>query len=171
MLAAAARARLAETATAAIVAAGARTSREAAFGRRVAGVSDPAFADLLAAPWWLRLDAAGRGRLGRLAALASLAPRLARTIDGRVLGTVKAAAGGAALDWALALGEGIAFAAPLEEPPELDRIGAGMLAAALPEALRLWLMPDAEPADGAKAARALELARDAYEALAADMPA
>lgn len=158
------RKKLAEAAAAVMAASGAASARATALRVAMGGGGETiTFADLLAVPWWVRLDAGGRAQLARLAALATLAPRIGRTVDGRVLGAFEAAAGGAALDWAIGLGEGIAFAAPLKKAPDLDALGARLLAATLPEALRAYLLPGVAFADPARAARALKLAREAFE--------
>lgn len=174
MSAAAARARLAETANA--VAAARGGWRAAALARVREERRAPGIADLLKAPDWLRWSARDRQALARLAAVAHLAPRIARTLDGAVLTVLDRAVGTPALARAMELGEGIAFAPALgmEEAVALDALGAALLVVPLAPVLAIeigpmLLRPDPDPSEHAPrsvapeaAARAIALALEAW---------
>lgn len=140
------RAGLGERATA-IMGSEGPAARAAVLGRLLAGAprSGAQFEDLAAAPDWLGWPVERRQRLGRAAALASIAPSLAASVDGRWLGGLAKMAGDDLLDWArmLPVTEAAlsAFAAD-----EIDRVGASALRDAVPGSLRDRAAP---PAPGA----------------------
>lgn len=137
----AARARLAHAAR--LAAASRGGWRAAALARAIEGRRAPTVADLDVMPAWAGWSTGDRLRLARLAALAHWSPRLARTLDGQTLARIAALVGGAALDRAMAAGEGIAFAPPLDRAlvDQIDALGAGLLLGALPPALAAELTP------------------------------
>lgn len=153
-MSAARRAALAETARGLI----GEPSRVDRLARRLGGKARHglALADLEAAPHWLRRSAAARADLGRRAALATMAPALAASIDGRWLRELSEVAGPEALDWAIEQAPCAPAGAPLAAA-ELDAVGAAVLAVSLPPRLASWLGPRA-PVDPAHAAAALQLA-------------
>lgn len=149
--------------------------RAVACMRRLRGVAvEPLPVEVLAAvPDWVGWPEAERDRLACLAAAAHLAPRLARTVDGAVLGVVADAVGDAVLDWAIALGEGLVFAEPLTASPKLEALGRGLLLASLPPLLgaRLGgLFEGAAPVSADSGAHAVELALSVWGELGVAMP-
>lgn len=90
-------------------------------------------AALTAVPAWLRIDPDARARVARRAALAGIAPLIARSVDGAWLGGLARAAGDDALDWAAGQ------PGPQRlEPFDGSRLGAiadGLIRAATPAAL------------------------------------
>lgn len=147
--------------------------RAARLARRLAGRPRVAasLADLEAAPRWLRNGPEALRALARQAALAVMAPALARCIDGQRLNALAGCVGTDTLDWAIALGTtapqgGAAEAVP--EPAALKSIGMALLAAMLPSGLATRLGTDAAPAADSAAAKA---AVDAALAHRAAMPA
>jgi hypothetical protein len=130
--------------------------RAAALTRALDGRAEPALAlgDLARVPAWARLPRAAQQRIAQRAALASIAGTLARSIDGQWLGTHAAAAGEAAVDWAIGLGD----AAPALEPVDADHLaerGFALLRETLAEPLRpllAWAPPagEAVPSDAAE---------------------
>jgi hypothetical protein len=117
--------------------------------------------DLPRVPAWARLPRAAQRRLAERAALASIADRLSRSIDGQWLGTHAAAAGEEAVDWAI----GQAGHAPSLDPIDAEQLaprGFALLRETLPEPLQpmlAWapLADEAVPADAASACVALAL--------------
>jgi len=140
--------------------------RGAALARATEGRPAPSFGDLIALPDWVRWPAPDRARLARLVALADLAPRLSRVVDGAVLGGLAALVGASALDWAMRQGEGLDFVSPLAAAPAsdiFDARGVALLAAALPSAIAGELgMVQADPAPAPDLAR--QLTQTALEA-------
>jgi len=137
--------------------------RGAGLGAANADAPPTRFDALLDAPDWLGWPAAERRRLAHAAALASIAPALAQSIDGAWLGALAKVAGEDLLDWAVSLGEGAdGPSAPVRlRPDELEVRGLAVLRADLPPALR-GLLPAGEPPAGAvpgAAARALDRLR------------
>lgn len=124
--------------------------RGAALLNRLAGRSETvaAFVELEAAPEWIRLPRPALERLADHAALAALAPRLARTVDGRLLGAIARSVGADAVDWAIGVAGEVEAAVAM--PGDADRVrplGFAMMRKALPAPLRPLL--DWAPADAA----------------------
>lgn len=122
--------------------------RAQALRRRLAGAREPAirFEDLADVPAWLRLPAAARRQVAQRAALLSIAPALAATIDGAVLRDHAAALGEDALDWAIGLaGDLPGGGLPPVEAEALGARGLALMRAALPVPLRDLVDPGAEP--------------------------
>lgn len=114
-------------------------ARRAALIRAISGAATPSrtFADLLAVPDWLPADAEGRRSLTFRLGIASMAPALARTVDGALLRRAAETAGPELVDWGMAIGRrddapGVekAFA-----PDEIEGRGRGVLRVILPKAL------------------------------------
>ena len=77
-------------------------ARSAAIGRGAGLRGDaPSFSQLCEPPAWLSAPEADRTRIGGLAALLTIAPRLARSVDGRVFAPLADAFGDDALERAL----------------------------------------------------------------------
>lgn len=169
-----ARARLADTARVLTAARGGW--RGAALARAAEGRPAPGFGDLIALPDWARWPAPDRARLARLVALAELAPRISRVVDGAVLGGLATLVGAPALDWAMRQGEGLDFLPPLAVAPAseaFDARGIALLAAALPSAIagELGMLQD-DPVPAPDLARQLtRTALEAFADLAPTMPA
>ena len=101
--------------------------------------------DLAAVPGWLRLPEAAQRQVATRAALLSMAPALAGSIDGALLRGHAEVAGEDALDWALeAAGQVAAEPLPPVAPERLRARGLALMRAALPERLRPLLSVDAE---------------------------
>lgn len=129
----------------------------ARLARALAGHPRPAtsFADLEAAPQWLRGPASARDTLALKAALMLTAPHLARSIDGARLKAVAEAAGAEALDAAIAAGaDRDPAAAPDIAAADLPATGCAILAATLSPGLAA-LLPPAPSMDPAVARAAL----------------
>ncbi|QJU59903.1 hypothetical protein HL653_21075 [Sphingomonas sp. AP4-R1] len=129
--------------------------RAAALRRRLAGGPATAlsFEDLPAVPSWARLPHAARRQIAHRAALASIAPTLAVTIDGAVLRDHAAVAGEEALDWAIAQADRLPADAglPAVDAAGLDARGLALMRATLPENMRCLVDPGAEPIDPPRA--------------------
>jgi hypothetical protein len=115
-------------------------SRARRLAHALEGQSWPAIAydDLVQAPDWLALPDADRRRLAQLAQLALLSPAIARSIDGRWLGSLAETAGAEAIDWAMALADEGPAGLGVPEPiaaNALDEAGEALLAATLSPAL------------------------------------
>ena len=108
----------------------AAAARAAGGGRASAMTAGPSFADLCTPPVWLTAPPEERERLGGLAALLSVAPRLRACVDGRVLGPLADAFGDDALEAALQ-SHGEATAATAPTPEALRKAGAGLLSRAV----------------------------------------
>lgn len=102
-------------------------------GEREAAV---AIGDIASVPGWLRLPLAAQRRIGRLAALVSIAPHLANSIDGAWLGGIAAVAGDAAVDWAIDQQVALEMVLPPVTGDALAARGSALLQASLPAALR-----------------------------------
>ncbi len=164
-MSAAARARLAGTAHA--VAALRGGWRAAALYRVRDSRRALGFTDLAEAPDWLCWPEADRAALAWQAALAHLAPRIARTLDGAVLGALVAVVGAPALEWACGMGEGIDFAPALvrEEADGLDALGNALLMGYLSPTLAEEVAPafaPGPPVAPEAAASAVALALEAW---------
>lgn len=148
--------------------------RAAALARVDDGRAAPGFADLVALPDWVRWSLADRARLARLVALAELAPRLPRVVDGAVLGGLATLVGARALDWACLQGEGVDFVPPLGAAPgaaAMDARGKTLLAAALPVAVAGELGMGTGDVSPDLAARLVETALEDFADLATTMAA
>jgi hypothetical protein len=129
----------------------------ARLARRLAGHPRAAtsFADLEAAPPWLRGPAPAREALAIRTALMLAAPYLARCIDGPRLQAVVDLAGAEALDAAIAIGADRDLVGAVDiEPTDLPAFGLGALAATLSPALAA-LLPPSPAIDPASARAAL----------------
>lgn len=137
----------AERVTFAAIAADLVALRGAADERRAAGLlplSDDSptadFVDLLSAPAWLRWPREAQTRLAHAAALRSIAPLLAGSIDGAWLGALAVVAGEETLDWAIGWGEDIPCLSDAAIAPDtLAAHGFATMRAALPPGLRAYL--------------------------------
>ncbi|TRW17372.1 hypothetical protein [Glacieibacterium frigidum] len=127
--------------------------RAASLERLLAGSPRNAalFEDLMKAPDWLGWENARRQRLGRAAALAAIAPKLAASVDGRWLGALAKTAGDDLLDWARTLPAPHA-AIPAFAADEIDAVGASALRDAVPVSLRDHAAPHAPDAGVPEAA-------------------
>ena len=121
--------------------------RSAAFLDRLAAPSaahpitpTPRFADLRSVPDWMRCPREHQTKIAHAAALASLAPLLAASIDGEWLGGLAKVAGEDLVDWAIDLPDasGEASVAPVD-PALLAAHGFGLLRASLPPVLHTYL--------------------------------
>ncbi|MEG3175307.1 hypothetical protein U1872_03635 [Sphingomonas sp. RB3P16] len=131
--------------------------RGAALLRRLDGTDEAAVAisDLALAPAWLRLPRAAQRRIGRLAALVSIAPHLAKSIDGAWLGGIATVAGEAAVDWAIGEIVDPTMVLPIVDADHLAARGASLLRASLPVALRGLVVPSGDRLDDVAPAIAL----------------
>jgi hypothetical protein len=121
--------------------------RGGALLRRIAGACDCpiGFDDLDAVPDWLRLPRAAQRRIAQRAALLSIAPTLAGSIDGRVLRDYARVTGEEALDWAIDRAEAVpTHGLPPCEADALDARGRAMMRAALPDRLHPLIEPGSE---------------------------
>ena len=118
------------------------TRRVARLERVLAVAPRPALTleDLAAVPTWLRRPVEARRALAHQAALLGIAPALARSIDGRWLGALAAAAGDATLDRVRALGES-EMRLPVFAAHELDGVAAGIMRANVPARLADYAAP------------------------------
>jgi len=144
--------------------------RAAELLRSLAGVDRPPVGldDLATVPDWLRLPQAALHTLAERTALLSMAPALAGSIDGALLGGHAKVAGEQAVDWAIGRADKVPDGGlPPVEPQALATRGFALMRAALPERLRQLLGPHREDADFAPAladlciAEAMEGARAA----------
>lgn len=98
------------------------------------------FADLSAAPPWLRRSRDEQRRVATRAALLAMAPTIAGSIDGEWLGDLARATDDATLDWAIGFAAGVpdggiaAIAAP-----EIEAFGFDLMRATLPPMLATYL--------------------------------
>lgn len=98
------------------------------------------FADLVAAPEWLRLPREAQREIARRAALLAMAPTIHASIDGEWLGDLARLSDEATLDWAIGQasevpGGGVGQAAAAET----EAAGFALMRAALPAALAAYL--------------------------------
>jgi len=99
-------------------------------------------------PDWLRLPRAALQALAQRVALLSMAPALAATIDGALLGAHARVAGEDALDWAITrAGKVPGGGLPPIEASRLTRRGTALMRMGLPAPLRDLVGPEAEPID------------------------
>ena len=114
------------------------TPRAAMLGRKLENKarSPSNFGDVEAAPEWLGRAAADRLALGRRAALAAIAPAIAKSVDGGWLGGLAKIAGDTALDWAAALDVPPTSTMPRFAAHDLDAVAASALRAGVPPSLR-----------------------------------
>ncbi len=124
--------------------------RGEALRRRLAGRHDRAigFADLADVPAWLRLPRAARRQVAHRAALLSIAPALAATIEGAMLRDHAAHVGDDVLDWAIGHANRLPDGGLSPVPAAaLEARGLALMQAALPASLHGLLEPGAEPID------------------------
>lgn len=120
------------------------------------------FADLEAVPDWLPATPRDRRALLQAAALAAMAPALARSIDGAWLGALASRAGPDLIDWAMDVGERDDHPAPdpaMLPPHALEPTGAAIIRTRLPPALHPYL-DGGDPPSAAVAGWALDRARE-----------
>lgn len=129
---------------------GPRARRGAELLRNLSGIerSPIGLEDLSEVPDWLRLPPAALRALAERAALLSMAPALARTIDGELLEGHAKVAGEHALDWAIGCAAKIPDGGlPPVEARALAARGFALMGAVLPERLRQFLGPKREEAE------------------------
>ena len=99
-------------------------------------------------PDWLRLPRAALQALAQRTALLSMAPALAATIDGALLGTHARVAGEDAVDWAIARATKVPDGglAPVEASRLTER-GSALMRMGLPAPLRDLVGPETETID------------------------
>lgn len=126
----------------------------------------PTLQDIADAPSWLLRSAEDRGVLARRAALLSIAPALATSIDGAWLGQVAETCGEAELDLVIASASNTdTDELPTCPADALEARGVALMRRALPQRLRRFLPDDGSTAplsDGHSSVlvdRALELGR------------
>lgn len=98
------------------------------------------FADLVAAPNWLRLSREAQRGIARRAALLAIAPSIDASIDGVWLGELARLNGEATLDWAIGLarevpGTGLSAVAAAD----IEATGFALMRTALPATLATYL--------------------------------
>ncbi len=99
-------------------------------------------------PDWLRLPRAALQALAQRAALLSMAPALAATIDGALLGAHARMAGEDAVDWAIARAPRVPGGGlPPVEASRLAGRGSALMRMGLPAPLRDLVGPEAETID------------------------
>lgn len=115
--------------------------------RSLSGAEDGALDldDLAAVPKWLRLPRSAQRHVARCAALLSMAPTLAATIDGARLRDHAKLAGDETLDWAIGQAATVpAGGLPPVSAEALDARGLALMRAALPATLHALVEPGAE---------------------------
>jgi hypothetical protein len=98
------------------------------------------FADLVAAPDWLRLPREAQVGIARRAALLAMAPAIDASIDGHWLGELARLTDEATLDWAIGLARDLPDAAlSAVAAAEVEATGFALMRAALPSTLAAYL--------------------------------
>ncbi|PAX06986.1 hypothetical protein [Sphingomonas lenta] len=112
--------------------------RAAALLDRLAGRAPPAatLGDLLETPGWMRRPRAEQRRIAVAAALLSMGPALATSIDGGWLRRLADAAGEELLDWAMERAGDLPALSGALGPDELEGRGFALLRALTPPSLR-----------------------------------
>jgi hypothetical protein len=126
---------------------GPNARRGAALLRSLAGTnrSPIKLEDLADVPDWLRLPPAALRALAERTALVSMAPALARTIDGELLDGHAKIAGEQAVDWAIGCAGKVPDGGlPPIEAKALAARGFALMGTVLPERLRPLLGPECE---------------------------
>ncbi|UVO50034.1 hypothetical protein M0208_05680 [Sphingomonas sp. SUN019] len=98
------------------------------------------FADLVAAPDWLRLPREEQTGIARRAALLAMAPAIDASIDGDWLGDLARLADETTLDWAIGLARDVPGAGiPAIVAADVEATGFALMRAALPTTLAAYL--------------------------------